>query len=508
MKLFKRGVQAAVSLALAVTMIMPLGVRAEDEKPIPNITISVGRGQPTPKYDAEASGQTLEFDVENQGSVDAKNVKITPVIEDASAWPFEIEQMNNEKILGDIPAGGRAAEPPLWEDLKVRSDVESKSYRLDFLITYDDGKTQYQTPKYIYVRAKAKPADSGPEQPAQPGQPAQPDSGVPDEGDGDFYGGGIFNSDPVATGGEGSGGLSVPRVIVTGFNTDPGTVNAGGDFKLIVHLKNTSTKTAVSNMLFDLQAPSSGTEAATEAPAFLPSSGSSSIYLDSIPAGGTGDISIALNSRADLVQKPYSIAMSMKYEDGNAAQYESSSSLAIPVKQAARFELSDLEIAPESIAVGEEANITGSLYNTGRIKLYNVKVKFQGKGIDAKEVFIGNVDSGATGTIDGIVTGTKENAGDQKFKMIVTYEDEAGKVSTTEKEFTLEITPQQEPVNMSQMTDAPVEKGFPVILLVIGLTAAAVVIAVIFIIRRKKKRIESVEEEDLADEVDRFTEDE
>ncbi|HCR84764.1 MAG TPA: hypothetical protein DIW07_15415, partial [Lachnospiraceae bacterium] len=228
MKLFKRGVQAAVSLALAVTMIMPLGVRAEDEKPIPNITISVGRGQPTPKYDAEASGQTLEFDVENQGSVDAKNVKITPVIEDASAWPFEIEQMNNEKILGDIPAGGRAAEPPLWEDLKVRSDVESKSYRLDFLITYDDGKTQYQTPKYIYVRAKAKPADSGPEQPAQPGQPAQPDSGVPDEGDGDFYGGGIFNSDPVATGGEGSGGLSVPRVIVTGFNTDPGTVNAGG----------------------------------------------------------------------------------------------------------------------------------------------------------------------------------------------------------------------------------------------------------------------------------------
>ncbi|HCR84761.1 MAG TPA: hypothetical protein DIW07_15400, partial [Lachnospiraceae bacterium] len=68
------------------------------------------------------------------------------------------------------------------------------------------------------------------------------------------------------------------------------------------------------------------------------------------------------------------------------------------------------------------------------------------------------------------------------------YEDEAGKVSTTEKEFTLEITPQQEPVNMSQMTDAPVEKGFPVIPLVIGLTAAAVVIAVIFIIRRKKKR--------------------
>ena len=78
----------------------------------------------------------------------------------------------------------------------------------------------------------------------------------------------------------------------------------------------------------------------------MPASGSSSIYLDGIPAGGTKDISIDLNARADLVQKPYSIAMSMKYEDGNATQFESASSLAIPVKQAARFELSDIEVAP------------------------------------------------------------------------------------------------------------------------------------------------------------------
>ena len=44
-------------------------------------------------------------------------------------------------------------------------------------------------------------------------------------------------------------------------------------------------------MLFDMQAPSSGSEGAAEAPAFLPASGSSSVYLDGIPAGGTSDIS-------------------------------------------------------------------------------------------------------------------------------------------------------------------------------------------------------------------------
>ena len=99
-------------------------------------------------------------------------------------------------------------------------------------------------------------------------------------------------------------------------------------------------------MLFDMQAPSSGSEGAAEAPAFLPASGSSSVYLDGIPAGGTSDISIELNARADLVKKTYSISMSMKYEDSSAAQYEAQSSLAIPVIQDARFEFSKIEIAP------------------------------------------------------------------------------------------------------------------------------------------------------------------
>lgn len=502
MKLFKKSAGIVISLALAVIMILPVGVQAADETSIPKITLSVGKGQTTPEYKAEDSDLTLALNVENQGSEDAKNVKVTPIIENASNWPFEIDKMNNEVMVGDIPAGQSVEGAAKWEGLKVRSDVESKSYRLDFVISWDDGEKPYQITKYVYVKTTAKPAPAPDPAPA-PEEPAQPDPG-----DGGFSGGGISNNDPVAVGGGDSGNASVPRVIVTGFSTDPGAVNAGGDFKLIVHLKNTSSKTAVSNMLFDLQAPSSGTEAGAEAPAFLPSSGSSSIYLDRIPAGGTRDISIDLNARADLVQKPYSIAMSMRYEDGNAIQYESSSSLAIPVKQSARFEFSDLEIAPEAVAVGEEANIICSLYNTGRVKLYNVKVKFQGDGIDAKEVFIGNVDSGATGSIDGIVTATQETAGDQKFKMIVTYEDESGKASNAEKEFTMQITPEQLPMDMSQMTDVPAEKGLPIIPIIIGLIIVAAVVITVFMIRRKKKRMVSVEEEDLLDEVDRFTEDE
>lgn len=519
MKPFKRIAGIAMSLVLSTAMIFPMGVRAQDtSKPLPNIRISVAEGQEAPTYKAEDKEQKLSITLENTGTADAKNVKITPVLDNAADWPFEIENMTNEITVGDIAAGRSGIAK--WSGLKVRSDVASKTVRLSFRITCDDGgKNQFQTDKYVFVKTIEKPKENPPMEDPSGENPSKDTENPPQDNPADNSaapadeGGGFVNSEPAVAGGDGGGAAkanTVPRVIVTGFNTDPGTVGAGSDFKLIVHLKNTSARTAVSNMLFDFQPPSSGTEAAAEAPAFLPSSGSSSIYLNSIPAGGTQDISIALNARADLVQKPYSIAMSVKYEDSNATQYESSSSLAIPVKQAARFEFSDLEIAPQTIAVGEEANITCSLYNTGRIKLYNVKVKFQGDGIKGNDVFVGNIDSGATGSIDGLVTATKMTDPDKKYKMVVTYEDDAGKSNKVEKEFKLEITPEQAPMDQSQMTDAPQDKrSFPILPAAIGAAVvAAAAVIIIIVIKRKRKKKKSLEEEGLLDEVDRFTEDE
>lgn len=505
MKLIKRTVSLLCAALLMAGIFAPAGVRAGNTA-IPQIKLSVGKGQSTPTYKAGEKVK-LELNISNQGEAPAKNVTVTPVLEDAASWPFDIDSMNYERELEEIPAGG---EPKTvsW-DFQVRSDVESKSYRLDFTVTYEseDGKPAKEN-KYVYVKTVAEQTEEQGE--TQNGGAGEP-SGTGDEGSGiQTYGtddGGIVNGDPVVSGG-GSGNASVPRVIVTGFSTEPGEVNAGSDFKLVVHVKNTASWTGVSNMLFDFQAPSSGTEAAAEAPAFLPSSGSSSVYLENIPAGETRDIEIDLNARADLVQKPYSIAMSMKYEDGSQTQYEGNSSLAIPVKQAARFEFSEIKAAPESIAVGEEANITCSLYNTGRIKLYNVKAKFQGDGIEGDEIFIGNLESGATGTIDGIVTGTSETTENAKCKMVVSYEDEAGKASTVEKEFSLGVTAQAEPADMSAMMPQEDEKGFPLlpILLIVLLLVIAVIVVIVIKVRKKKKTV--MEEEELLDEVDRFIEDE
>lgn len=498
MKLWKTVIGAMCGIVMLIPSALPVQAETQETQSVQEqkLFIVPEEGQTTPQFHA---GETVDLTIKikNRGSQDTGRITISPILDEAKNWPFEIASMNNDLEVENIEAGASA--DLVWKEMKVREDVESGYYKLTFRINGDAGETQ------ISVFAKTEAAEKNPE--GGTGQDAGAQGNTPSDESGVLFdGGGITNLDPVVSGG-GSTNASVPRVIVTGFHTEPGEVNAGSNFRLVINLKNTSARTAVSNMLFDLQAPSAGTEAAAEAPAFLPASGSSSIYLDNIPAGGTRDIAIDLNARADLIQKPYSIAMSVKYEDSSAVQYESTSSLAIPVKQAARFELSDIEIAPENLSVGDEANLTCSLYNTGRVKLYNVKVKIQGDGIEAKDIFVGNVESGATGTIDGILTAVDEKREKETCRMIISYEDESGKQATTEKEFSLTVS-QAQPVSdmVDQGLEEDVQKKFPAVPLLIA--AGAGVLAVSAVIWRRKKSMAALEEEELLNEVDRFTEDE
>ena len=351
---------------------------------------------------------------------------------------------------------------------------------------------QEETAKWFYMNTTAKPVqkdtqdnkdnkdtddgkDTGKGNGAGSGSDTSyqtPDAGGYSNGEVAYSGGAGGSTD----GGEASGNGSVPRVIVTGFTTDPAEVRAGSNFKLTIHLKNTS-KMKVSNMLFDLSAPTEGSDEQTTSPAFLPSSGASSIYLDSIAPNGTADISIELNAKSDLLQKPYNMELSMKYEDPNATQVEGSSSISIPVKQDARFEISNFEISPQSVAVGEEANVMCSLYNLGRIKLYNVKATFEGKNIKKSEVFIGNIES--------------------------------GNISTTTKDLNLEVTEKVDD-DEAAASDMPEEtqKSFPVIPVVIAAVVIAVVAAVVILKKRKKKQLAEIVEEELLDELERSSEDE
>ena len=73
-------------------------------KTLSRITLSVGDGQKTPTYKAGAKAE-LKINVANNGNTAAQNVRITPVVEKPEEWPFEMDQLNYDKSLGEIGAG-------------------------------------------------------------------------------------------------------------------------------------------------------------------------------------------------------------------------------------------------------------------------------------------------------------------------------------------------------------------------------------------------------------------
>lgn len=479
-------------------------VKAADAAPAaaastPDITLE-SKGDEAPVYQA---GQTKKWTfVVKNNSADSHDVKKNVVItvrpgENADSWPFKLSYQKYKVKIDELPVSQEGKE--ISFDFTQREEMPTGISTLEFSISADGVDTNVEK---FYVNTTARPQEV---------KDNNTSSGAKDSGEGDAMPmdiGGVSNGDAAYSGGGSEGSGSVPRVIVTGFSTDPAEVRAGSDFILTIHLKNTSKSTKVQNMLFDLTAPTSGTDEQTIAPAFLPTSGSSSVYLEGIKANGTADISIQLNAKSDLLQKPYSIDLSMKYEDADSNQIEAASSISIPIKQDARFELSEFEINPEEITVGEEANVMFNLYNLGRIKLYNVKAIFEGDCIQKEEVFVGNVDSGTSASIDAMLEGKKETEGPGKVTVTLRYEDEAGKASETTSELELQVMGEMaaDDVMMGEMVEET--KGFPILPAVLVLAAAAVIAVIIVIVKKKKKTKIQNEEEALLDELDRPSEDE
>ena len=516
----RRVMAVIVAALLIIAMILP-GLVVKAEAAEGEETGETGRV--TTKVTIESKdNKTLQYKpgesqkwtlvITNKTGQKLSNLSVSPDMggENADAWPFKTDYQKYEQKIDTLKNGEHKE---IFFDFSQRDDAGTRRYAIPFSVYTGDNDEPIATHK-LYVNTTEKPQADNSQNQGDNGNGGGSGSG---SADGGAMTASVGNDEPAVYSGGGSGSSgsssdgSVPRVIVTGFDTNPAEVHAGSDFTLTIHLKNTSKKTKVQNMLFELEAPTEGTDEQTSAPAFLPTSGSNSIYLNGIKADGTADISITLNAKADLLQKPYSINLSMKYEDSQATQIESSSSISIPVKQDARFEFSEFEISPQTIEVGGETNVMCSLYNLGRIKLYNAKARFEGNGIKKQEIFIGNVDAGATGSIDAMLQGEKVTNGNSKITMTLSYEDESGNISETTKDFELEVTEAVDDSDMYMNTDGDAEagsSGFPVVPVVVVIVIIAGVVAAVVFVKKKKKKQMLNEEEELLDELDRSSEDE
>jgi len=416
----------------------------------------------------------------NMSPYNLKDVIVCPVLSGKDEdWPFDISQANYTIPVGSLV--GSNSQPDIKQrtqnifwTFNVRDDVLNGYYRLDFKILYTDELCYQGVSKIsVYVNCVGK------------------------------EGAGNKNSDEELD-------ESTPRIIITGFETVPEDVQAGQDFELIIHLKNTSLETAVNNIQIDLTATEAGKEANQVYATFLPTKGSNTAYFSSIAKGGTADINMSFNAKSDLEQRPYVMKLSMKYENDKNKSYEGEGSISIPVKQKSRFEVSTIQASPNAINVGYDSDIIFSIYNTGKTTLYNVKAEFIADSLAPASAFVGNLNSGATGNIDCLVTGANVTADDGTVIVRISYEDESGNPFSQDYETNILVSTLDGGLDMDagfvdygdSSIEVEKESKIPkwLIPVIIGVVAAAGIIILAVVITKKKKS--SVDDELTIEDLD------
>ena len=430
-----------------------------------------------PISDAKFGEQTfVVLSLINLGKTDITDVVITPTVSnDRAKWPFDINQPYDAQMVQLIQASGNTADAynkrmDIGWNFNVRKDVMTGCYPLTFHASYYQSGSLVETGIVTYINIKgSNPSDT------------------------------LIKDEDKQN--------SNPRIIVTGFTTNPDTVYAGSTFMLTVSVKNTSADTTVKNVLFNLEATVEGNDTTATYAAFLPTSGSSSVYTGSIAPGATYDMSIEMEAKSDLAQKPYVLTVNMKYDTDEQINIADTAHVSVPIKQESKLDTSSAEVMPESIAVGEQSNIMFDVYNTGKTTLYNVKVSYRSDMVDDALTYLGNIAPGQTGNVDSMVTGIAPDTGEGIVKAVISYEDEAGNETQVEKEINLsvyEMTFDDPGMEMGGEDfgggEEEQKKGLPVIAVIIIVVAViAVVIVAVAVIRRKKKAKKHQEDIDLLD---------
>ncbi len=417
---------------------------------------------PTVSYGQQAS---IVLPIINMGSENLTELVVKPVISnDVKTWPFEPNTTGYVQSFAEIPGNpyGGNYDAAMFQrreltfQFKVREDVLTGYYPLKFEVWYTKAGVRCEKPVELTVYAYTK---------------GKPGSGT--------------------IGGDEGAVSSKPRIIVTGFETSPAQVYAGDTFTVTIHVKNTSSETAVSNVLFDMQAVESGTEANTTYAVFLPTSGSSSVYTNSIGPGSEYDINIEMTAKTDLSQKPYVLTVKMKYDAGRDVDLTDEAKVSIPVMQEARYDTSSVEVMPASVAVGSQSNVMFSIYNTGKTTFYNLQVKYEGASIEGGDTFVGTLKPGETANVDSMLTAIAPSTDGGSLNARITFEDESGKEVSFNKEFVLDVYEEmyEEPIMPEDMM-MPEEPQGPKKGLIAGIAAAILAVAAVtaFVVVRKKKK--------------------
>ena len=370
----------------------------EDDNTKLDYDFSIGDNQQTPYA---GYNQVMDFGVNltNTGLKKVYDVRVDMQLDaDITKFPFDINEGNYNRKMGDMEPGQMVTVP---YSMMVREDVKSGFFPIHYLVTYreeEGGEFSEPVDKVFYVRVKGKDDDE-----------LSADAGEQDR--------------------------TKARIIVDSFETIPAEIYAGQPFELRVRMKNASSDVAASNIMFTF-----ASEEVENTPIFTSESGSTSVVVNNMASGATADLSMVFKAAPTAEQKSYRMTIQEQYDSPEFKNAKEEVKIALPVKQEPRLNTSTIDVMPDAIEVGSETNVMFGINNTGKVILYNVMARFEADSIQPADAYVGNIKPGETGNVDTMLTAIAPTTDDGKVKIIISYEDENGVVSETEKEMLLNVS--------------------------------------------------------------------
>ena len=259
-----------------------------------------------------------------------------------------------------------------------------------------------------------------------------------------------------------------PKLVVTGADISGGSVKAGDNFTMTIHLKNES-KTKLGNISLKLSSEDSQ---------ITTTSGSDCIYIDSIDKEEETDVEVELSTRANLEQKNYSVSLEYSYEDNSWNVYNETASVTVPVTQESSASISEKRLTKNEIEVDGKTSLSFKINNTGKATIYNITTEISGDTISDISTYTGSIEVGQSGTVDLSLTG--EQVGNDSIDVKVTYEDAEGNKGTATDKIDFNVI---EPV----VEEASVEETPNVSMAMIGSVGiiAVILLVIIFSVVRK-----------------------
>lgn len=252
-----------------------------------------------------------------------------------------------------------------------------------------------------------------------------------------------------------------PKLIISNYDINPKTVEAGEDFSLTFTLYNTNNKNTIYNLKVSIdqqlqsQPQASGENEAliSDGSVFSPVNTSNSFYVSALYPWNTTTKYLNMKVNPNAVAGNYVIGLTLEYEDYLGNQYQTKESIGIPVVQRANVTIG--EVKHEELSVGNQTQVSVNIYNTGKDNLNTFMCDVIGKGfsIDNDRKFIGNFNSGTTETFTFNITPERE--GEVEGKIMLSYEDSAGNMHTTTKDFSADASNMGAEDVDGQMTEDP-----------------------------------------------------